>query len=154
MNKPMPYIIDLRQLAKDIVRQVLLAQVPVVLLPAGVLNRAIESEAGFSSSPNFPMTQDTSDVMGFYGFSESSQWSMLEKIGLNALICNEKWTKLVDLWFGGDSGNSAVSPNIKPLDKSYMGIFSSGSSGQAKCVWNRLEHLKLNAMHSAKVFEV
>tara|TARA_Y200000002_G_scaffold380228_1_gene391244 strand:+ start:6482 stop:6877 length:396 start_codon:yes stop_codon:yes gene_type:complete len=131
----MTYIIVLRQLAKDIVRQVLLAQEPVFLLPAGVLHRAIlraiESEAGFSYSPNFPMTQGTSDVMGFYGFSESSQWSMLEEIGLNALICNEKWTKLVELWFGGDSGNSAVSPNIKSLDKSYVGIFSSGSSSQA-----------------------
>ncbi len=49
MNKPTPYIIDLRQPAKDIVRQVLLAQEPVVLLPATLLHRAIvraiESEA-------------------------------------------------------------------------------------------------------------
>jgi len=158
MNKPTPHIIDLRQPAKDIVRQVLLAQEPVVLLPAGILHRAIvraiESEAGFSYAPNFPMTQDASDVMVFYGFSETTQWSMLEEIGLSALICDEKWANLVELWSAGDSGNFAVSPNTKPLDKSYVGIFSSGSTGQAKCIWNRLEHLKLNAMRSAKAFEV
>ena len=158
MNKPTPYIIDLRQPAKDIVRQVLLAQEPLVLLPATLLHRAIvraiESEAGFSYAPNFPMTQDASDVMVFYGFSESTQWSMLEEIGLSALICDEKWTNLVELRSAGDSGNSAVSPNTKPSDKSYVGIFSSGSTGQAKCIWNRLEHLKLNAMRSAKAFEV
>ena len=158
MNKPTPHIIDLRQPAKDIVRQVLLAQEPVVLLPAGILHRAIvraiESEAGFSYAPNFPMTQDASDVMVFYGFSESTQWSMLEEIGLSALICDKKWANLVELWSAGDSGNVAVSPNTKPLDKSYVGIFSSGSTGQAKCIWNRLEHLKLNAMRSAKAFEV
>ena len=94
MNKPTPHIIDLRQPAKDIVRQVLLAQEPVVLLPASLLHRAIlraiKSEAGFSYAPNFPMTQDTSDVMVFYGFSESTQWSILEEIGLSALICNAK----------------------------------------------------------------
>ena len=127
MNKPTPHIIDLRQPAKDIVRQVLLAQEPVVLLPASLLHRAIlraiKSEAGFSYAPNFPMTQDTSDVMVFYGFSESTQWSILEEIGLSALICNEKWTNLVELWSEGDSGNSAVSPDTKPLDKSYVGIF-------------------------------
>ena len=158
MNKLTPHIIDLRQPAKDIIRQVLLAQEPVVLLPATLLHRAIlrafESEAGFFYAPNFPMTQNPSDVMGFYGFSVSTQWSMLEEIGLSALICDERWANLVELWSGGDSGNSTVSPNIKPLDKSYVGIFSSGSTGQAKCIWNRLEHLKLNAMHSAKAFEV
>ena len=158
MNKLTPHIIDLRQPAKDIIRQVLLAQEPVVLLPATLLHRAIlrafESEAGFFYAPNFPMTQNPSDVMGFYGFSVSTQWSMLEEIGLSALICDERWANLVELWSGGDSGNSTVSPNTKPLDKSYVGIFSSGSTGQAKCIWNRLEHLKLNAMHSAKAFEV
>ena len=158
MYKTKPHIIDLRQPAKDIVREVLLAQEPVVLLPATLLHRAIlkalESEAGFSYAPNFPMTQDPLDIMVFYGFSVSTQWSMLEEIGLSTIICNEKWSNLVELWSESDSGNSAVSPNTKPLDTSYVGIFSSGSTGQAKCIWNRLEHLKLNAMRSAKVFEV
>jgi acyl-coenzyme A synthetase/AMP-(fatty) acid ligase len=76
------------------------------------------------------------------------------EIGLRSLICDEKWANLATLWTGGDYGNSAMSPNTKPLDKSYVGIFSSGSTGQAKCIWNRLEHLKSNAMRSAKAFEV
>ena len=82
MNKKTPYIIDLRQPTKDIVRHVLLAQKPVVLLPSVVLHRAIlraiESEAGFSYASNLPKTQNTLDVMGFYGFSESTGTSQIE----------------------------------------------------------------------------
>ena len=158
MSKLTPHIIDLRQPAKDIVRQVLSTKKPVVLLPAAVLHRAIrlamETEDSFSYAPNFPQTQSPEDIMSFFGLSETAQWNILEEVGLKSIICNELWVNLKDAWGISDTLESGEAINLNTTDKAYVGIFSSGSTGQPKCIWNRLEHLKLNASRSARAFEV
>ena len=158
MSKLTPDIIDLRQPAKDIVRQVLSTKKPVVLLPAAVLHRAIrlamETEDSFSYAPNFPQTQSPEDIMSFFGLSETAQWNILEEVGLKSIICNELWVNLKDAWGMADTLESGEAINLNTTDKAYVGIFSSGSTGQPKCIWNRLEHLKLNASRSARAFEV
>ncbi len=39
-------------------------------------------------------------------------------------------------------------------DEKYIGLFSSGTTGIPKCIWNKYSNLKLNAKLSAKAFEV
>ena len=156
MSKLTPHIIDLRQPAKDIVRQVLSTKKPVVLLPAAVLHRAIrlamETEDRFSYAPNFPQTQSPEDIMSFFGLSETAQWNILEEVGLKSIICNELWVNLKDAWGMAYTLESGEAINLNTTDKAYVGIFSSGSTGRPKCIWNRLEHLKLNASRSARAF--
>jgi len=41
-----------------------------------------------------------------------------------------------------------------PSDGKYIGLFSSGSTGVPKCIWNKQEHLLLNGRLSAEAFEV
>ena len=36
----------------------------------------------------------------------------------------------------------------------YIGLFSSGTTGSPKCIWNRLDNLQLNARFSAQAFDV
>ncbi|MFN1835431.1 AMP-binding protein [Balneola sp. MJW-20] len=40
-------------------------------------------------------------------------------------------------------------PDIK-----MVGLFSSGTTGRPKCIWNSYEHLQLNAVRSADAFEI
>lgn len=41
-----------------------------------------------------------------------------------------------------------------PSGEKYIGLFSSGTTSQPKCIWNRYENLVENAQLSAKAFEV
>lgn len=36
----------------------------------------------------------------------------------------------------------------------YVGLFSSGTTGTPKCIWNKMKHLELNARLSGQAFEV
>ncbi len=41
-----------------------------------------------------------------------------------------------------------------PKGDKYIGLFSSGTTGTAKCIWNKYDNLILNAQLSAQAFEV
>ncbi len=41
-----------------------------------------------------------------------------------------------------------------PNDGKYIGLFSSGTTSQPTCIWNRFDHLELNAVRSAAAFEI
>lgn len=41
-----------------------------------------------------------------------------------------------------------------PNGHKYIGLFSSGTTGNPKCIWNRYDHLVENAKYSATAFEV
>lgn len=41
-----------------------------------------------------------------------------------------------------------------PGDGKYVGLFSSGTTNDPKCIWNRFENLKKNAEYSARAFEI
>lgn len=43
---------------------------------------------------------------------------------------------------------------MPPRSKGYVGLFSSGTTGTVKCVWNSGENLRENANRSAGMFEV
>ena len=44
-------------------------------------------------------------------------------------------------------------PSLKKTEK-HIGLFSSGTTGTPKCIWNSLERLKRNALFTADVFLV
>ncbi|MBO6522277.1 MAG: AMP-binding protein [Balneolaceae bacterium] len=41
-----------------------------------------------------------------------------------------------------------------PRDGKYIGLFSSGTTSNPKCIWNRFDRLELNAQRSARAFEI
>lgn len=41
-----------------------------------------------------------------------------------------------------------------PGDSKYVGLFSSGTTNDPHCIWNRFENLKKNAEYSAKSFDI
>ncbi len=41
-----------------------------------------------------------------------------------------------------------------PKDGKYIGLFSSGTTSNPTCIWNRFDRLELNAQRSARAFEI
>lgn len=142
-----PHIIDLRLPAKQIIRHIRTTRDSVVLIPEKLItarmNDADAKNQMLLRESFSGVSEGWAHVEEFYGWDAERQWECLDLLGLKEVVLNQDFQKRI----GTKSGkNMSTSP--------LVGIFSSGTTNHAKCLWNKRDHLVQNAIFSAEAFEL
>ena len=142
-----PHIIDLRWPAKEIIRYLRWTRDSVVLIPEKLITARMNDHhvknKMLGRQSFFGGIEGSTKVEEFYGWDAERQWECLDLLGLKEVVLNQ------DFQIGIET-NSVENTSPSPM----VGIFSSGTTNHAKCLWNRRDHLVQNATFSAEAFEV